>query len=149
MSGLSNKDAKEAAKRMFLSGQHQQIEIAKVVGRSANTISRWVQDEKWELLRANLTTTKENVLGQLYAQLAEINSNIEKRDEGSRYAVAKEADAIVKLSAAISRMETETGIGEISSVCIRVCEFVRKNIGLEKAQEINKIFDALIEDMMK
>lgn len=148
MGRLSNKDAKETAKRMFLSGQHQQKEIAKIIGRSENTISRWVRDEKWELLRANLTTTKENVLGQLYAQLAEINKNVESRDEGSRFATAKEADAIVKLSAAIARMETETGISEISSVSIGFLEFVR-GYDLEKAKEFSDHFDAYITSKMK
>lgn len=148
MGRLSNKDAKETAKRLFLSGQHQQKEIAKIVDRSENTISRWVRDDKWELLRANLTTTKENVLSQFYAQLAAININIEGRKEGERFATTKEADAIVKLSAAIKNMETETGISEISSVSIGFLEFVR-GYDLDKAKEFSDHFDAYITTKMK
>lgn len=149
MAKLTNKDAKETAKRLYLTGQHQQKEIAKIVGRTENTISRWVRDEKWELLRANLTTTKENVLANFYAQISAINTAVENREEGERVVTSKEADVIVKLTSSIKSLEREAGIAEISSVCIRVSEFVRKNYGLEKAQEINLIFDALIEEIMK
>lgn len=145
---LKNSTKKEIAKDLFLTGKYQQKEIAKKVGSSENTIGRWVKDGKWELLRANLTTTKESVLSNWYAQLAEMNKDIAGRDEGKRFATPSESDRMIKISSAINKLETETGIAEVSSVCIKVCEFTRKNIGLEKAQEINKIFDALIEEMM-
>lgn len=146
---LNNATKKELAKDLFLTGKYQQKEIAKKVGVAENTIGRWVKDGKWELLRANLTTTRENVLSNWYAQLAEMNKDIAGREEGKRFPTPSESDRMIKISAAINKLETETGIAEVSSVCIRVCEFVRKNVGLAKAQEINGIFDALIEDMMK
>lgn len=145
---LNREAKKKLAKEMFLTGKHQQKEIAKLVGAAENTVGRWVKDGKWELLRANLTTTKESVLSNWYAQLAEMNKSIADRDEGQRFPTSSESDRMIKVSSAINKLETETGISEISSVCIKVCEFTRKNIGLEKAQEINKIFDALIEEMM-
>jgi len=150
MANLTKIEVKrQRAKKMYLTGKYQQKEIAETVGVAENTIGRWIKKYGWEVMRANMTTTKENVLSQLYAQIAEINSNIENRDEGQRYASAKEADSIVKISAAIRKMETETGIAEATSVCIKVCEFTRKNISVEKAQEINDIFNALIEEMMQ
>lgn len=146
---LTNSAKREIAKDLFLTGKHQQKEIAKKVGVAENTIGRWIRDGKWDLLRANLTTTKESVLSNWYAQLAELNKDISERDEGKRFPSNSESDRMIKISSAINKLESETGIAEVSSVCIKVCEFTRKNIGLEKAQEINKIFDALIEDMMK
>jgi transposase len=146
---LKNSTKKEIAKDLFLTGKYQQKEIAKKVGSAENTIGRWVREGKWELLRANLTTTKESVLSNWYAQLAEMNKDIEGRDDGKRFPTPSESDRMIKIASAINKLESETGISEVSSVCIKVCEFTRKNIGLEKAQEINKIFDAVIEDMMK
>lgn len=146
---LSNSTKKEIAKDLFLSGKYQQKEISAKVGISENTIGRWVRDGKWELLRANMTVTKENVLSQWYAQLAEINREIAKRRDGERTPTSAESDKMIKISAAIKKLETETGIAEISSVCIRVCEFVRKNISLDKAKEINDIFNAFIESIIK
>ena len=144
-----NRDAKKKlAKELFLTGKHPQKEISKMVGAAENTIGRWVKDGKWELLRANLTTTKENVLSNWYAQLAEMNKNIADRKEGERFPTSSESDRMIKISSAIKKLETETGIAEITSVCIGLCEFIRK-YDVEKAKEISEHFNAYIESKMK
>jgi transposase len=144
-----NREAKKIlAKELFLTGKHQQKEIAKMVGTSENTLCRWVKDGKWELLRANLTTTKESVLSNWYAQLAELNKEIAGREEGKRFATSSESDRMIKISAAIKKLETETGIAEITSVCIGLCEFVRQ-YDVEKSKEISEHFNAYIESKMK
>jgi transposase len=148
MANELNKEAKKLlAKDLFLTGKRQQKEIAKMVGVSENTIGRWVKDGKWELLRSSLTTTKESILANYYAQLASINNIIAERKEGERAATSKEADQIIKLSAAIKNLETETGIAEITSVCTGVCEFVRQ-FDVDKAKEISELFNAYIEYKM-
>jgi transposase len=145
---LNREAKKKLAKELYLSGKHQQKDIARMVGISENTVGRWVKDGKWELLRANLTTTKESVLSNWYAQLAELNRNIAERKEGQRYPTASESDRMIKISAAIKKLETETGIAEITSVCIGLCEFVRQ-YDVEKAKEISEHFNAYIESKMK
>jgi transposase len=145
---LGREVKKKLAKELFLAGKHQQKEIAKMVGAAENTISRWVKDGKWEYLRANLTTTKESVLSAWYAQLAEINKNIADREEGQRFPTSSESDRIIKISAAIKKLETETGIAEAISVCTKVCEFVR-GYDVKEAQRISDHFNAFIESLMK
>jgi len=115
---LNREEKKKLAKELFLTAKHPQREIAKIVGASENTIGKWVKDGKWELLRANLTTTKENILSNWYLQLAEMNNNITNRKEGERFPTSSESDRMIKISSAIKKLETETGIAEITSVCI-------------------------------
>jgi len=145
---LNRRAKKILAKELFLTGKHPQKEIAAMVGISENSIGRWVKEGKWELLRANLTTTKENVLANKYRQLAEMDNIIANRKEGERTPTTKEADVQVKISAFIKNLETETGIGEITSVCRGLCEFVR-GYDVEKAQEISDYFNSYIEYKMK
>ena len=145
---LNREAKKKLAKELFLTGKHQQKEIAKMVGVAENTIGRWVKDGKWELLRANLTTTKESVLSNWYAQLAEMNKTIAGRDEGERFPTSSESDRMIKISAAIKKLETETGIAEAISVCTKVCEFVR-GYDVKEAQQISDHFNAFIESLMK
>ena len=145
---LNREAKKKLAKELFLTNKHQQKEIAKMVGVSENTIGRWVKDGKWELLRANLTTTKESVLSNWYAQLAEMNKNIADRDEGQRFPSSSESDRMIKISTAIKKLETETGIAEITSVCAKACEFVR-GYDVKEAQRISDHFNAFIESLMK
>lgn len=145
---LNREAKKRLAKELFLTGKHQQKEIAKMVGVAENTVGRWVKDGKWELLRANLTTTKESVLSNWYAQLAEMNKDIAGRDEGKRFATSSESDRMIKISAAIKKLETETGIAEAISVCTKVCEFVR-GYDVKEAQRISDHFNAFIESLIK
>lgn len=149
MSKELNREAKKRlAKELFLTGKHQQKEIATMVGVAENTIGRWVKDSKWDYLRANLTTTKESVLSNWYGQLAELNRSIEAREEGKRFADNSESDRMIKISAAIKKLETETGIAEITSVCIGLCEFVR-GYDLDEAKRISDHFNAYIESKIK
>jgi len=145
---LKNSTKKEIAKDLFLTGKYQQKEIAKKVGSAENTIGRWVREGKWELLRANLTTTRENVLSNWYAQLSEMNKAIAGRSEGQRVPTSSESDRMIKISAAIKKLETETGIAEITSVCTGLCEFVRQ-YDVAEAQRISDHFNAYIEHKMK
>lgn len=145
---LKNATKKEIAKDLFLTGKYQQKEIAKKVGVAENTIGRWAKYGKWELLRANLTTTKENVLSNWYAQLSEMNKSIAGRPEGERVPTSSESDRMIKISAAIKKLETETGIAEITSVCTGLCEFVRQ-YDITEAQRISDHFNAYIEYKMK
>lgn len=145
---LNREAKKKLAKELYLTGKHQQKEIAKMVGVAENTIGRWIKDGKWELLRANLTTTKESVLSNWYAQLAALNRTISEREDGQRFPTSSESDRMIKVSAAIKKLETETGIGEITSVCTGLCEFVRQ-YDVDKAKEISDHFNAYIESKMK
>jgi len=145
---LNREVKKILAKELFLTGKHQQKEIAKMVSVSEKTITRWVKVGKWEFLRSALTTTKESVLSNWYSQLAEINNNIAGREEGSRFPTSSESDRIIKISASIKKMETESGIADITSIATGFCEFVRQ-YDVEKAKEISDHFNAYIESKIK
>ncbi len=145
---ISREAKRNLARELYLTNKYQQKEIAQMVGVSENSVGRWVKDGKWELLRANLTTTKESVLANWYAQLAALNKIIADRPENERFPTSSESDRIIKISAAIKKLETETGIAEITSVCIGLCEFVRE-FDVDKAKELSDYFNAYIESKMK
>lgn len=142
---LIGKQKKDLAKTLYLKEHVTQAEVARRVGVSCQTISRWVKKEKWEQLKASVTLTREEQLTNLYRQVAEINRAIAERPEGERFATTKEADIIGKLAAAIERMEEETGIACIVSVSKGFLEWLRKN-DLKKAQEMSRYFEMYIKD---
>jgi transposase len=145
---LNREAKKRLAKELFLTNKYQQKDIAGMVGVSEKTISSWVKTGKWDLLRANMTTTKESVLSNWYAQLAEMNKTIADREEGKRIPTSSESDRMIKISSAIKKLETETGVAEITSVCIGLCEFVR-TYDVDEAKRISDHFNAYIEHKMK
>jgi hypothetical protein len=100
------------------------------------------------VLRTSLTTTKESVLANWYAQLAETNRAIEQREEGQRVPTNAESDRMIKIATAIKKLETETGIAEATSVCAKICEFIRQ-YDVEEAQRISDHFNAYIETLIR
>lgn len=147
MNTISRQQQKEFARTLYLRENLTQAEIAERVGVSRQTVIRWVGAEKWDELKASISMTAEEQIRNLQRQVVEINNSILNRESGNRYANAKEADTIVKLTTAINKLQTEAGIHEIVGVGAAFVDFMRP-IDLEKAQEFTRLFDAFIKAKM-
>jgi len=137
---------KEFAKSLYIGGGISQKEIAERISVTEKTLSKWIKVEKWDSLKKSLLTTKQTQLSFLYDQLDFLNTEISKRDY--KVAEGKEADIIIKLTAAINRLETETSIGDTVEVARNFIEFVRPQ-NLELAKQIINYFDIFITSKMK
>lgn len=144
--GLSKNQEKEFAKSLYISGGISQKEIASRVSVTEKTLGKWIATEKWDSLKKSLLTTKQTQLSFLYDQLDFLNTDISKRE--FKVAHGKEADTIIKLTAAINRLETETSIGDTVEVARNFIEFVRSQ-NLELAKTITNLFDVFITAKMK
>ena len=142
---LSIEQKKEWAKSLFIGGDLTQKEIALKVGVAEKTMSKWASENGWEKLRKSLLTTKAEQLRMLYDQLQLQNENI--RDT-TGFASTKEADSILKMTAAIKNLETETSVGQIIEVAQSFIRFVQKD-SLEDAKNITKWFDNYIKEKLK
>lgn len=147
MADLTNAQKKEWAKTLYLRENLTQQEIADRVGCSRVTVSNWVRTGKWEEQKVGITLTRQEQVGNLYRQVAEINRSIADRPEGKRFATSKEADILGKLAAAISKMEQEIGIADTISVLTAFIEWLRP-LDLEKAKDITRFADAYIKDKL-
>ena len=143
---LLKKQEKEFAKSLYIGGGLTQKDIAERVSVTEKTLASWIKKEKWDSLKKSLLTTKQNQLAFLYDQLDFLNTDISTRD--FKVAVGKEADTIIKLTASINRLETETSIGDIVEVARNFIEFVRQQ-DLELAKIITNLFDVFITAKMK
>jgi DNA-binding XRE family transcriptional regulator len=143
---LRKAQEKEYAKSLYIGGGLTQKEIAERVSVTEKTLAKWIKEGKWDNLKKSLLTTKENQLSFLYDQLDFLNTDISKRD--FKVAVGKEADTIIKLTASINRLETETSIGDIVEVARNFIEFVRQQDS-ELAKVITNLFDVFITAKMK
>jgi transcriptional regulator with XRE-family HTH domain len=145
---LSIKQKKEWAKLLYTMQRLNQKQTAEKVGVSPKTMNNWVQDEKWDDLRASLIVTKQEQLRRLYAQINEINTEIESRPEGKRYALSKEADTLVKLTASAKALETESSIAEMIAAFTGFINWLRLS-DLLKAQEFTRLQDEFIKTLLK
>ena len=97
--------------------------------------------------KAGITLTRQEQVNNLYRQVAEINRNIASRPDGQRFPSSKEADILGKLSAAISKMEQETGIADKISVLSDFINWLRE-LDTEQARAITALADSYIKSQL-
>lgn len=146
-STLNKGQKKSIAKELYLHGDYTFEEIADKVGCTRQTVSRWSHDENWASIKASMTVGKEKTLKHLYAHVQTINEAILDRPEGERTPTPKEADTIAKLSAAISKLEQESGIREYVSAGMAFLGWLRET-DPQKAVEFSMAWDAFIKSKL-
>jgi transposase len=141
---------KEHARLLFTQEKLSQKEIAERVCVSEQTITKWVNADKgeWKRLRQSLVVTKSEQLSRIYEQLDELNLAIRQQPEGKRYASTKEADTLVKLTAAAKNLESDASIADTVEVSKRFLNWLRP-LAPNKAKEIAAMFDDFIRELLK
>jgi uncharacterized protein YjcR len=149
MGDLTREQKKDFARNLYINNPGiTQKEVAKRVGVSAQTICKWVEAEKWEKLNKSLLLSKSETLADLYDQLLEAKNAVKNREEGKRFMSSKEADAVLKITAAIKNLETETNVAEKTEVGKQFLAFVRKITDFEQSKQIASYFDMYIKSCM-
>ena len=143
-STLKNAHKKSIAKELYLHGDYTFEEIAAKVETVRQTIARWAKEEDWASIKASMTVGKEKTLKNLYAHVQSINEAILERCDGERTPTPKEADTLSKLSAAISKLENESGIHELVNSGISFLTWLR-GIDPEEAVRFTELWDAFIK----
>ena len=124
-----------------------QEELAVRLNVVRQTISKWCKEGQWDELKAGMTVSREQILKGMYSQVNEINKAIQAKDEGERYATPAQADTLSKLSAAIRKMEMDTGISDLVSAGIRFAEWLRP-VNMDKTKEFVGLWDAFIREQL-
>lgn len=117
----SNAAKRKQAKDLYCRYSLQQREIARILGVTEKTISKWKSTENWDRERAAYTTTKESELRRIYGQLANLNNEIENRTASEGQAgipSSKEADIQSKLSSSIRTLENDAGAAATVDVAV-------------------------------
>lgn len=94
-----------------------------------------------------MTVSREHLLKGMYSQVEEINRCIRQNDPGTRYATPAQADTLSKLSAAIKKLEMDTGISDLVSEGIRFAEWLRP-VNMEKAIDFVNLWDAFLKEQL-
>lgn len=147
-STLKNIQKKNIAKELYLHGDYTFEEIADKVGAVRQTVSRWAKDEGWPDIKASMTVGKDKMLKNLYAHVQTINAQILEREGAERTPTPKEADILAKLSASISKLETESGIREYVNAGIAFLTWLR-GVDPQKAVDYSSLWDAFIKEKLR
>lgn len=147
MAELTSRQKKDFAKSIYLGEDLTQEEIAERVGVKRQTVSRWIKEGNWERHKVSITITREEQLKNLYLQLSELNTAINKKPAGERFANAAESDTISKISNAIKKMETDVGLADILSVFKSFVKWLR-TYDMARSKEIVPLLDAYIKSKL-
>lgn len=135
------------AKILYTREQLDAKVVAKRVGVSENTMSRWVNEFNWKALRNRLLISKDEQLNRLYEQLEALNDEI--RDSPARRPDTKQADIQIKLTNSIRNMETDLAIADLVESGIRFTKHVQRKGTPEQVMELSELWNSFIQDSIK
>ncbi len=138
---------KDLAKTLYMQGQAHP-EIADRAGISDNMLTKWVNEEQWDIMRKSLATTKTEQLTFLYEILAMMTVEGREALADDDPKTNPDYDGITKITRAIERLEKDTNLGEMIQTGIQFLKFM-KDENLDVAKLFNHWFMIFIQEKMK
>lgn len=145
---VSNAQKKEFAKTLYLKEDLDQKAIARKIGISEQTISKWANEGNWKGMKKSLLTSKQDRLIGLYDQLAWVEKKNKEAIEDDDPETNPNYDAIAKISKSIERLEKDAGVGDMIKTVIALINFVEKE-DIEAAKTVSHWGYIFIQDKMK
>lgn len=143
---------REHARLLYMQGEPQKV-IAEKIGVSAQTITKWVNDNGWDQSRAAANITRPELVNKL---LNSINVLLEDlTDAPSPEKTAASADKLVKFAATIERLEKKTSVVDIIEVFMAFSKWLQyrmsfdPNVTPELLKTINHYHDLFISEKLK
>ena len=137
------------AKILYTKEKLEQKIIAKKVGVSEPTISKWVNDFNWKSLRNRLLVGKEEILNGLYEEMQEMQEYIKAKKAGERFSDSKMADAKLKITASIRNLETELAIADLVESGIRFIKYLQQVGTLQQVMDFSDLWNGFIQQSIK
>ncbi len=141
---LTNEQRKEWAKHLYTRETKGFRHIAELVGVDEAQLRQWVAEGSWDAIKKTLPTSKEYQLEQLYELLGKITEKINNSDDPN----PKDVDLVVKYTAAIKNLDTETSIQQIVDVAKLFTTWLQhKDINMAKKVALE--FDGFIRQRIR
>lgn len=148
MADLGTQQKKEYAKMLYLKGGLSQAEIAERSGLSRQTIGAAIKKEKWDILKAEIAMTDEEMIQQIRQQINEVKQEIDTRKPGERKYTPADLDGLRKLYKTMKELKGEATVADMVSFGEKFIAYVRP-IDLAFAKRFTALYDAFIKDNLK
>jgi len=140
-------DKEYLAKILFTREHLEQKVVAKRVGVSEKTMSKWVNAGNWKALRNRLLIGKDEQLSNMYEQLANLNEAI--KENPFKHGDSKQGDIQIKLTASIKNLETDLAIADLIESGIRFIKHLQKVGTFEQVVEVSDMWNSFVQASIK
>lgn len=142
--GITISDKQYLAKILYTREKLDGKIVAKKVGVSEKTMSKWVTDFNWKSLRNRLLVGKEEVLNNLYEELSNLQAAIRDKNDGSKFGDTKQADIYIKYTASIRNLETELAIADLVESGIRFIKYLQQAGTMEQVIMVADLWNSFL-----
>jgi len=142
--GLTHEQKKDWAQVLFIYNDYTIQNIAKTVDVSEAIVRKWIMEGQWEGMKRCLLTTRAVQLEYLYDILAALTARIKEQSEGN----TKDADLLIKYTAAIKNLESETSVPQIIEVAKAFTTWLQHD-DLELTKTVTLKFNTYIREQLK
>lgn len=136
--------AKEYAQALFMGFDLTRKEIATRADVTEVTLRDWIEEGKWVKKRRSLLTSKKEQLFRLYEILDALTTKIEE----TKFGDTKLADMMIKYTAAIGNLETETNVAQMFETMMAFNSWLLLN-DAEMAKKIIELADAFLQEKIR
>lgn len=128
-------DPKDQARNLFFQTALTQAQIAELIGVSQKTISIWINEGRWKLLKETAEMAPAVLIDQMTQELAEIHYNIASREPGKRFATVQEAEIRRKIMISIKYLQEQQSPSVHAEMMMNFIQFVRRR----STEDVKKI----------
>lgn len=141
-------DKQNQARNLYFQTTLTQAQIAELIGVSQRTVSNYINDNKWNLLKQRAEQAPALMLEQMHSELQELNEAIASRPFGQRFPSKEEAEIRRKTLISINLINARMSAGYYSQVFMNFINWVYKQ-SIEDAQFITRYADKFLKGQMK
>lgn len=133
----TSSDKRAQARNLYFQSDLTQEQIARLLGVSQKTISLYVSEEKWKLIKQRAQQMPGVFLEQLNCELQDINDAIAARPKGKRHATPSEAEIRRKIMYSMASIKERQSTGNHMQAFINFITIVAEE-NIEDARILNK-----------
>ncbi len=137
-------DPKQQARNLFFQTALTQAQIAELIGVSQKTISLWMNEGKWKMLRETTDKIPIVLVEHMLNELSELQNTIASREPGKRFATNQEAETRRKIIRSIGDLRRHETRSAHAEVMMNFMSYVQKR-NLADAKLLIKHADAYMQ----
>jgi DNA-binding XRE family transcriptional regulator len=144
----NGEDRQNEARNLYFQTGLTQAQIADLIGVSQKTVSLWVNENKWSLIKQRASQAPAVFLEQMNSELQEMNEVIASRPSGQRFPTVQEAEIRRKIMTSIAGIKDRQSAGNNAEMLTNFLKYVAKK-NLKDAQTLTRYADAYLKGEMK